>query len=904
MIDVELNNEEIEVEIVGSIDTEIESSTIDAPSTSQAIEVELLPSQWTLVSDAILIRDVTGNEPQWLLDLINGIINDSWIPDSFEDVYEYLNALDEGFTYLVTVTDDLAASVVALKVGNQEQAAAISRLDLVKIDEESARAISMETIGVWLEGGEANAWFNRMVSTVATNTSANTDLISQLSAKVDDVEAIIIESSKAHVDKYINPEWVGPDDPDDNGEPKWIYEARAKHSLSVNANGAISGFYADAYSGPEGEISEFKIFADIFKISNVEGDYGVTPFEINMLGENENRPQIYFTGDVWFGDRDDGTTIVPYTLWDIANDLVIDPVEKNELEKVWRDIQSEYLYLNGDGCTPGDGMICGLLNGRYVELKNTYSGEYDAFVAAYNQVELLMTELGIPKPDNTEHVSSTLDPAFGRDGFNKVFQDYFDTSKVMKNRIEDRVKQLADEAYNLITDIVSDNVITAQEKGVLKELIRQFEGTYYLYEENVPPYESGLHVAPPDPCSPQNDFGLDRYGKEYLHYRQHLMYRASIYGRVGECKLTIPERPYDPANATGVFPDCTSTPAGCDPDNPSQEYTVWIQRIDGIKEELIKYDLDNPVDYNLTDDEKTRITMATSHFLDERQTIDKYIFGTTIDTTFLKIFRPDTPSKYTLIVDDTIQTGSIGQYSAFNEDPNGYPVLNPGADANYFDFTVGRIKALKTDSITFHINSEADGTFVGLCDNANASNFRGKLIEGDIGAFSEMHTGALRAHTRCANGSCGSLVENRIVLFKNGQAVIASGAEDVHRFTEPIRLYAPNYQDEVSTAVSYARIRAMNELYITLSSTGTYIDRVSLDQYFSAFGTIEYRTDDGIWIPINGQVVNGFSNQNITIMIPPFNNYIDFRLNVRYNSKDWKEHEVSDFSLNIMVHNI
>ncbi len=68
-------------------------------------------------------------------------------------------------------------------------------------------------------------------------------------------------------------------------------EARAKSSLTVDANGSIAGFVAES----DGSTSAFKIYADKFTIANSVGSDRGNPFEIDTT-----TGQIGFTGNVTF----------------------------------------------------------------------------------------------------------------------------------------------------------------------------------------------------------------------------------------------------------------------------------------------------------------------------------------------------------------------------------------------------------------------------------------------------------------------------------------------------------------------------------------------------------------------------------------------------------------------------
>ena len=88
--------------------------------------------------------------------------------------------------------------------------------------------------------------------------------------------------------------------------------ARAKSSLSVNANGAIAGYVAEA-----GTTSSFKILADKFEIAKSDGATAGSPFEIDL-----NTQQIKFTANVTFAGTPVENAITPITVEEaIANNV-------------------------------------------------------------------------------------------------------------------------------------------------------------------------------------------------------------------------------------------------------------------------------------------------------------------------------------------------------------------------------------------------------------------------------------------------------------------------------------------------------------------------------------------------------------------------------------------------------
>ena len=88
-------------------------------------------------------------------------------------------------------------------------------------------------------------------------------------------------------------------------------EARAKSSLVVDANGAISGFVAES----DGSTSQFKIFADKFIIANNNGSSVDAPFKVDTLTNT-----IRLKGGVYFEEINDMPPFVGSSQ-DVINDV-------------------------------------------------------------------------------------------------------------------------------------------------------------------------------------------------------------------------------------------------------------------------------------------------------------------------------------------------------------------------------------------------------------------------------------------------------------------------------------------------------------------------------------------------------------------------------------------------------
>jgi len=299
------------VEPIDYIEAEVLLATQQGVVVEQLIEAHVEVTEWSMVSDAIYVKDISGEEPEWFKDLINDAIDWSLAPIDPDELQDVLEQLGAGYTNLISITDEQTAQLTYLAAENEYMAASIQELQLTRVTEDQAYAISQETIGAWMKGGESAAWFDQMVYNVATNTAANSAALTSVNAELDDIAASVIELSEATVTKTQNPDWVDscdytanenciPDDPDAGGNDRWIYTAKASHKLLVDANGNIAGLDITA----DNNESAFKIFADKFYVvAHQNGVAQTAPFLVNTT---TTPASIVFNGQVHFYDPTTG----------------------------------------------------------------------------------------------------------------------------------------------------------------------------------------------------------------------------------------------------------------------------------------------------------------------------------------------------------------------------------------------------------------------------------------------------------------------------------------------------------------------------------------------------------------------------------------------------------------------
>ena len=872
--DVATSEEVIDVELITYTDEQVD--------TIPRIEVELSTTQWSLVSDAIFIKNITGDTPQWFDDMIDEAIrtNEDLLLE-FQEIQAYIDALEDGYTNLVSVTDDHATQLQALKVSSDENTAAITILYDVKITEKQASAISSEVITAWMRGGESAAWFNQHVQAVATDTSANTLAIMQLSANVDGYEAVVTEMSEALVEKYQNPEWNEEDgtDPDSAGQPKWVYEARAKHSLEVNANGSVSGFIADAVSGPEGAKSSFKIFADEFLICDKlddSGQPGHTAFLIKSSSTPGEPPLIAMDGDVYIGTITDGTGAeVPYHLFDISDDDVVDPVEKDALEKTFSDLRERDLAFF---------RLVYDTNARYGSLVLSYPTQTAAYTVAYQDLQCMMAQLGIvnaylPGDDvPATGPCSTIDPdtyvgnkpyaptpITSRADFNAAFVAYDVAYNILQSLMEDLVKEIADNSYNLLVEIFSDGKLSPEEKTTIINYLDTQDTSLSAASD----YMLTIGAIPDCATYPYPGNGFEAYSRAAVVYVPYRKYSNSYLCTVGD-------------DIEHICP-CAAPPEPTCPPLPTQPMNGFKTQMN-----LPAYDLLNPVETILTAAEANDALASFEFFLSSRGAYLDSLTASVIDTTFIRIEDPASPGGYTLIIDDTIETGVLGDSTYLANDTR--------LTGNGIDVLQAKIR-ISNDVVdtTFIIDSENDGSYASLCSTANRPNFRGKLMEATIGSFAQMYSGDT---TMIAGGkykvrnTAFQNTKKTLQLFQLGSGTFES---------DSLRFYSPTYT--VNTpAVNSMRILNLNKSHFAANIAGGLIDRFSLVDLMKVEITLEYNMDNTNWIVVPNQILRSTEAQMVIFDNIHCNEFVDFRLVGSYQSNGFPFTE-REIMLTIALHN-
>jgi len=270
---------DIEVSAGNTVTVETENNvTVETPNNTATVStdssgvVDVNPYEYSLTSSGIYTGNLTGGIPIWLQtaieqELTEGEGNLTSVVADLASLVTVLEAgVNQNITNINTTNTNLAAletTVVSRLDGND---AAIVNLDVTKVTATEATAISADVVSTSF-GGNVDAYIGTIAATYVDANSAIAQEVDTLVTSVNGVTASVSEVSVASVDEG---------------------EARAKHSLVVNADGNIAGYVAEA-----GTTSNFTIVADTFKVQGTTTGY--TPIAVDTV-----TGKLKFTGDVRF----------------------------------------------------------------------------------------------------------------------------------------------------------------------------------------------------------------------------------------------------------------------------------------------------------------------------------------------------------------------------------------------------------------------------------------------------------------------------------------------------------------------------------------------------------------------------------------------------------------------------
>ena len=265
--DVEIVQPEIDVsqEAVVLIDDTIDASvgTVD-PIIQVNAEEYVLSSGGMYGGNAMV-----GAVPQWILNAVQQQLTtgDGNLTSVVKDIQALLSSLQTGVSQVVQSLNTLSTSTSSITTALQSQVnqnhSEVMNVVATKVDAAEAQAVALSAINSTF-GSNVNAYIGNIASTYVDKNSAIGKEVNMLTATIGDVSARISDVSSVTVEKVLNPLWIDDGiqtDPDINGKPRYVLQAKAKKQLSVDANGVVTGLILES-----GATSEFTVQADKFKL--------------------------------------------------------------------------------------------------------------------------------------------------------------------------------------------------------------------------------------------------------------------------------------------------------------------------------------------------------------------------------------------------------------------------------------------------------------------------------------------------------------------------------------------------------------------------------------------------------------------------------------------------------------
>lgn len=251
-----------------------------------------------------------GAIPQWILDAVQQQLTtgDGNLTSVVMDMQTLLDSLQLGVSQTIASLNTLAESTSSITTGLQSQVdnnqAAILQMVATKVTATEAQAIAATAIDSTFDGN-VDAYIGSIASTYVDANSAIAQEVDLLQSSIGDVSASVTDISSATVEYVLNPDWIddgNQTDPDINGEPRYILQAKAKKQLIVDANGVVSGIILES-----GETSSVTILGDEFKlVATGQNVASRNPFTVNAT-----TGEISFVGVVDFTNTNNsGTTTI------------------------------------------------------------------------------------------------------------------------------------------------------------------------------------------------------------------------------------------------------------------------------------------------------------------------------------------------------------------------------------------------------------------------------------------------------------------------------------------------------------------------------------------------------------------------------------------------------------------
>jgi hypothetical protein len=281
--DVQVGLDEVEIQTGDTIQVEVGLDDVEVQTENSGI-VDVEPHEYYLTSSGIYTGRLTGSVPAWLQNAIQQelTLGEGNLTNLVNDIRSLVTVLEVGVnqnvTSIQTTNQSLAALETSVVSRLDTNEAAILNVETTKVTSDEAQTVALELQRSTF-GTDAEAYITSVAATYTDNDSAVAQDIDLLVATVDGVTASVTQLSTVSVDEG---------------------EARAKHSLVVNADNNISGYVAEA-----GTTSTFTILADQFKVANA-----TTNFPVFVVDTTPGDEHVQFNSNV----RIDGNLIVENTI--------------------------------------------------------------------------------------------------------------------------------------------------------------------------------------------------------------------------------------------------------------------------------------------------------------------------------------------------------------------------------------------------------------------------------------------------------------------------------------------------------------------------------------------------------------------------------------------------------------
>ena len=138
---------------------------------SSPVMVDAHIQRWTITNDDIYLMKFHEEPPLWLEDIIKGLIDQTGLIDSIDNLMDAFSSFEEGYTNHFydyrDGDDDIMVHVEAIYGTNITQAAGIRRIEGILVNTVESKAWQDNLVAAWMTDGGGGAWFNERVSVIA-----------------------------------------------------------------------------------------------------------------------------------------------------------------------------------------------------------------------------------------------------------------------------------------------------------------------------------------------------------------------------------------------------------------------------------------------------------------------------------------------------------------------------------------------------------------------------------------------------------------------------------------------------------------------------------------------------------------------------------------------------------------